>query len=277
MRLDAHQHFWRYDSIKDSWITDEMAVLKRDFLPENLMLELSAHHLDGCIAVQADQSEKETLFLLELAKAYPVIKSVIGWVDLRAKNCAARLEYFSQFTRLCGFRHIVQAEPDDDFMLRADFLRGIGCLKEFGFTYDILIYPKQLGAAIKLIEKYPDQPFVIDHIAKPLIKDKLLTPWEQQIKTIATHPNVYCKVSGLLTEASWHTWLPDDFKPYLDVVFSAFGSEQIMFGSDWPVCLLAGSYQQVIELIEDYTRGFTAEEKENIFGLNAARFYGVKV
>ncbi len=240
------------------------------------MPELAAHGLDGCLAVQADQSEKETLFLLELADSYSPIKGVVGWVDLRAENCAARLGYFSQFARLSGFRHIVQAEPHDDFMLRADFLRGIGCLKEFGFTYDILIYPKQLEAAIKLVEKYPDQPFVVDHIAKPLIKDQVLTPWEQQIKVIATNPNVYCKVSGLITEADWHTWQPDDFKPYLEAVLAAFGTDRIMFGSDWPVCLLAGSYRRVIELIEDYTRGFTSEEKENIFGLNAMRFYGVK-
>lgn len=276
MRLDAHQHFWHYDPVKDGWITDGMSVLKRDFLPEHLMPELAAHGLGGCIAVQADQSEKETLFLLELAEDYPAIRGVVGWADLRNENCAAQLEYFSQFARLCGFRHIVQAEPDDDFMLREDFLRSIGYLTEFHFTYDILIYPRQLGAAIKLVETYPDQPFVIDHIAKPLIKDKVLTPWEQQIKVIATNPNVYCKVSGLITEADWHAWQPDDFKPYLDIVFAAFGIDRIMFGSDWPVCLLAGSYQRVIELIEDYTRGFTAEEKEKTFGLNAMRFYCVK-
>ena len=277
MRLDAHQHFWHYDPVKDSWITDEMSVLKRDFLPEHLMPELAAHGLGGCIAVQADQSEKETLFLLELAESYPVIKGVVGWIDLRHESCLARLDYFTQFSRLRGFRHIVQAELDDNFMLREDFLRGIGYLKSLGFTYDILIYPRQLGAAIKLVEKYPDQPFVIDHIAKPLIKDKILAPWEQQIKAIATNPNVYCKVSGLITEADWHTWRPDDFKPYLDVVFAAFGTDRVMFGSDWPVCLLAGSYRQVIELIEGYTRDFTHEEKEKIFGLNAMRFYGIKV
>jgi L-fuconolactonase len=200
----------------------------------------------------------------------------VGWVDLRAENCAARLEYFSQFARLCGFRHIVQAEPDDDFLLRADFRRGIGRLKEFGFTYDILIYPRQLAAALKLIERYPDQPFVIDHIAKPLIKERRLAPWEQLMREIAAHPHVYCKVSGLITEADWQAWQPGDFKPYLDVVFAAFGSERIMFGSDWPVCLLAGSYRQVVELIEEYTKDFTPEERERIFGLNAQRFYRVK-
>lgn len=277
MRLDAHQHFWHYDPVKDNWITDEMSVLKRDYLPEYLMPELAAHGLGGCIAVQADQSEKESFFLLALAEVCPAIKGVVGWVDLRAESCAAQLDYFSQFPHLCGFRHIVQAEPDDDFMLGEGFLRGIGYLKNLGFTYDILIYPRQLGAAIKLVEKYPDQPFVIDHIAKPLIKDKVLTPWEQQIKAIATCPNVYCKVSGLITEADWRAWRPDDFKPYLDIIFAAFGTDRLMFGSDWPVCLLAGSYRQVIELIEDYTRGFTHEEKEKIFGLNAMQFYGIQV
>src|ERR1051325_3502298 len=201
MRLDAHQHFWRYDPVKDGWITDEMSVLKRDFLPEHLLPELAAHGLGGCIAVQADQSEKETLFLLELAEVYPAVKGVVGWVDLRAESCLARLDYFSQFSRLCGFRHIVQAEPDDSFLLREAFLHGIGYLKNFGFTSDVLISPRQLGAAIKLVEKYPDQAFVIDHIAKPLIRDKSMTPWAEQIQEIATNPNVYCKVSGLITEA----------------------------------------------------------------------------
>jgi L-fuconolactonase len=275
MRIDAHQHFWRFDPSKDAWITDEMAVLKRDFLPQDLLPHLAAHSLDGVIAVQADQSEKETLFLLELSEAYPAIKGVVGWADLRADDLAARLEYFSQFERLCGFRHIVQAEPDD-FLLREDFLRGIARLKEFGFTYDILIYPEQLEAARSLVERFPDQPFVIDHLAKPLIKEQRLDPWQQLMKEIAAHQNVYCKVSGLITEADWQAWQPDDFKPYLDVVCSAFGADRLMFGSDWPVCLLAGSYQQVIELIEDYAKGIAPEEEEKIFGRNAERFYRVK-
>jgi L-fuconolactonase len=275
MRLDAHQHFWRYDPGRDGWITNEMAVLQRDFLPEDLLPQLAAHHLDSSIAVQADQSETETRRLLELAEAYPVSKGVVGWVDLRAPDCAARLEYFSRFERLCGFRHIAQAEPDD-FLARADFLRGIGRLQEFGFTYDILIYPRQLAAALQLVERCPGQPFVIDHLAKPLIKERQLAPWAQLMREIAAHPHVYCKVSGLITEADWRAWQPVDFQPYLDVAFEAFGSNRLMFGSDWPVCLLAGSYRQVVELVEAYTKDFTPEEKDKICGVNAQRFYRVK-
>jgi L-fuconolactonase len=276
MRLDAHQHFWHYDPARDTWITDEMAVLKRDFLPDELRVELEANRVDGSIAVQAAQSEEETRFLLDLASRHPFIKGVIGWVDLCAEDISERLARFSREEKLCGFRHIVQAEPDDRFMLRDDFSRGIAALKEFGFTYDILIYERQLPAAIELVERHPEQRFILDHIAKPRIRERIISPWAERIRAIARHPNVYCKVSGLVTEADWRGWRRDDFRPYLDVVFEAFGPERVMFGSDWPVCLLAASYRQVVELIETYMESLTVEEKAGIFGKNAARVYGVK-
>lgn len=275
MRIDSHQHFWRYNPIRDQWITSEMAVLQRDFLPEHLVPELRISGIDGCIAVQADQSEAETLFLLQMARSSEVIRGMVGWVDLCSENLGDRLEAFSKEPKLRGFRHIVQAEPDDRFMLRAPFLRGIGCLRAFDFTYDILVYPRQLPAAIDLVAKHSDQPFVIDHIGKPEIKAKRNMPWCQHMRELAENTNVYCKVSGLVTEADWQHWQADDFKPYLDVVFESFGIDRIMFGSDWPVCLLAATYAQVVQIVSDYTSYFSASDKENIFGLNAARFYGI--
>jgi L-fuconolactonase len=276
MIIDSHQHFWHYEAARDSWITDEMAVLKRDFLPAELQQELAANGVEGSIAVQAAQSEEETRFLLELAERHPFVKGVVGWCDLRDPGVATRLEYFSRFEKLRGFRHVVQSEPDDDFLLRPDFLRGIRLLKDFHFTYDILIYPKQLPAAIKFVGQFPEQPFVLDHIAKPFIKDRLTEPWAAQVRELAKHPNLYCKVSGLVTEADWQGWRNEHFKAYLDVVFEAFGAQRILYGSDWPVCLLAADYRQVKGILAAYTNNFTSLERASIFALNARRFYKLK-
>jgi L-fuconolactonase len=253
-----------------------MQVLKRDFLPQELALELDANGMDASIAVQADQSERETLFLLGLAERSKRIAGVVGWIDLASSQLDDRLQFFSQFDKLRGFRHIVQAEPDDRFLLRPDFMGGISRLHEFGFTYDILIYPKQLPAAIELASKFPEQRFVVDHMAKPEIKSRNSTSWAAHIRSMAANPNVYCKLSGLVTEGEWQRWTHADFTRYLDVVFEAFGPERLMFGSDWPVCLLAASYRQVKQLIEDYVDRYAAKEKEKIFGVNAIRFYGLE-
>jgi L-fuconolactonase len=281
-RIDAHQHFWKYDPPEFSWVTDNMAVLRRDYLPDELARELAANGMDASIAVQSSQSEKGTSFLLNLAVMHSKIAGVVGWVDLRAPNVRDRLREYSRYEKLRGFRHIVQAEPDDRFLLREDFLRGLACLKEFHFTYDILIYPQQLPAAIELVKRMPEQPFVVDHIAKPLIKAREIDSWARQMRELAAGPNVFCKVSGLVTEADWSHWRAEDFKPYLDVVFEAFGPDRLIFGSDWPVCLIAGTYRQVKQLIEDFlAQRITSEgEKQKIalaiFGETAARFYGIK-
>jgi L-fuconolactonase len=275
-KIDAHQHFWRYDAQRDGWITDKMSLLKRDYLPDELLGELAANEIDGCIAVQADQSERETLFLLDLAARHSAIAGVVGWVDLRSPNLPERLEYFSHFEKVRGFRHIVQAEPDDEFLLREDFRRGIAALRNFGFTYDILIYPKQLPAAIELVKQFPEQHFVIDHMAKPNVKAGQILPWAARMREIATSPNVYCKLSGLVTEADWQHWRADDFRPYFDVVFEVFGPDRLMFGSDWPVCLLACTYRKVKQLVADYTRHFANLDQKKIFGSNAVHFYGLR-
>jgi L-fuconolactonase len=276
MNIDSHQHFWRYDRVRDAWITDAMAVLQRDFLPEHLAAELTANGIDASIAVQADQSETETMFLLGLADKNDCVAGVVGWVDLRSPHIPERLEHFSRFSKLRGFRHIAQAEPDDRFLMGEDFVKGVAQLRSFGFTYDILVYPRQLRAAIELVNRLPEQRFVIDHCAKPEIKAGKTEPWATQMRKIAQHKDVFCKVSGLVTEADWKHWKADDFKPYLDVVFDAFGPDRLMFGSDWPVCLLAATYRQVKKLVEDYVKEYPPAFQEKVFGGNAARFYGLK-
>jgi L-fuconolactonase len=276
MRIDAHQHFWKYDPARDAWITDAMQVLKRDFLPNDLIPEMNACGMDASIAVQADQSEAETLFLLDLAEHSDRIAGVVGWADLRSPQLDERLAFFAKFPKLRGFRHIAQAEANDRFLARADFVHGISRLGEFGFTYDILIYPRQLAAAIELVEKLPLQRFVIDHMAKPEIKAGKREPWAEQMRTIARNANVWCKLSGLVTEADWAGWKPADFTYYLDATFEAFGPERLMFGSDWPVCLVAGNYGRVKELIADYVNRQCAGERAKIFGGNAIQFYGLK-
>lgn len=276
MRIDAHQHFWIYEPSRHSWISDQMSVLKRDFLPGDLLPELAANGFDGSIAVQADQSEEETRFLLDLAEHQPALFGVVGWIDLTAPDIEERLASFLRFEKLCGFRHIVQSEPDDQFMLRADFRRGIRALSGFDFSYDILVYPRHLPAAIELAASLPDQRFVLDHLAKPGIKTRMFEPWAKHIRELASCPNVFCKLSGMVTEADWTVWKPDDFRTYLDVAFECFGTDRLMFGSDWPVCLLAGTYGQVRQIVAEFVGNRSASEQEKIFGANAARFYSLK-
>jgi L-fuconolactonase len=274
MRIDAHQHFWEYNPRRDAWITDEMAVIRRDFLPADLESTLAANGTDGCVAVQADQSLEETRFLLDLAARHRFIQGVVGWVDLRSPQLDETLETLAADRRLRGIRHVAQAEPDD-FLAQDDVVRGIGRLGRFGLTYDILVFERQLPAAIALTSRLPDQPFVLDHLAKPLIKDGRLEPWATQVKELARRPNVCCKISGLVTEADWTNWRPEHLRPYLDVAFEAFGADRVMFGSDWPVCLVAASYDRVVGVIDGYAAALSADERAALFGGIAARFYGL--
>lgn len=276
MIIDAHQHFWHYDPVRHRWITDAMAILKRDFLPADLAPELVTNGVDGCVLVQVEQSECETEFLLRLADRSKKIAGVVGWIDLSSPNIVEKLKQCAQFKKLRGFRHIVQDEPDDRFLLRQEILRGIQALNGFGYTYDILIYPKHLSAALELVSRLPEQKFVIDHLAKPLVRENILEPWASQMRAIAKYPNVYCKVSGLVTEANWRAWTEKDFRPYLDVVCESFGAKRLMFGSDWPVCLLASNYSRVKQLIENFLQNFSSLEREQIFGGTATHFYGLE-
>lgn len=270
--IDAHQHFWQYHPLRHNWINDEMAIIRKDFLPADLAPVLAANAVEGCIAVQADQTEEETDFLLRLSQENDFIKGVVGWVDLRSDKLEDRLAHYAQFKKLKGFRHVLQGEAPE-FMLQPSFLEGIGLLKKHHFTYDILIFPQHLAAAIELVKQFPDQRFVIDHIAKPYIKDKLIDEWKKDIASIARLPNVHCKISGMVTEADMRHWKTTDFTPYLDVVTESFGVERLMYGSDWPVCLCAGFYQQVLGIVQNYFAGFSAAEKQSVFSKNAAAFY----
>lgn len=277
MRFDSHQHFWKYDPNPkvSGWITDEMRVLKRDFYPQDLKPLLIENKINGCVAIQVEQSEEETIFLLNLADEENIIKGVVGWIDLRSADIVNRLKHFSQFEKLKGFRHIVQAEPDNEFLLRKDFCNGIKALKDFNFTYDILIYPQHLEAALKFVNLFPDQRFVIDHMAKPLIKKGELEGWQKEMRELASFENVFCKVSGMVTEGNWSSWKEADFKPYLDSVFEFFGTSRVMYGSDWPVCLLAASYKSQLGIIENYLASFSEPEKSDVMGGNAQRFYNL--
>lgn len=275
MRIDAHQHFWKFDPARDAWITDNMQIIRRDFLPADLKPLLVQNNINGCVAVQADQSETETDFLVQLAAENDVIKGVVGWIDLRAANVKERVEHYSQFKIVKGFRHILQGEAQRDLMLQPDFKNGIAALQSFNFTYDILIYPDQLPYAKQLAALFPEQKFVVDHLAKPYIKFKKIEQWKNDLKAIAQHQNVYCKLSGMTTEADWQQWQNEDLKPYIDVAVEAFGANRILFGSDWPVCLLAAGYKETVGIAQHYFSSFSRDEQNKVFGQNAVDFYNL--
>ena len=272
MKLDAHQHFWRYSATEYPWIPSGSA-LQRDWLPEDLAALQSPLGFEGSIAVQARQTLEETRWLLALADKHPRIKGVVGWVDLRSPGLPDQLKEFAAHPKFVGVRHVVQDEPDDRFMLGAEFLRGLGQLQPFGLAYDLLIFPKQLSAACEVVARFPEQRLVLDHIAKPAIKARQLEPWAAQIRELAQHPNVFCKLSGLVTEADHQHWREDDLLSYLDVVAEAFGPGRLMIGSDWPVCLLAASYERTMDVVLNWARNFSRTEQVEIFGGNCARFY----
>lgn len=277
LKIDAHQHFWKYDPQRFGWINEHMQVLKQDYLPPDLKQEMRKTGFDGCVAVQASQSEAETDFLLELGEQYDYIKGVVGWIDLCDYNVRRRLAHYAQFPKLCGIRHIVQDEADDYFLLKPDFMRGVKMLPDFDLSYDILIFEKHLPATLQFVSYMPECRLVVDHIAKPKIAAGELSPWEENMRSLARYPNVSCKLSGMLTEADWKNWKPGDFKPYLDVVFEAFGPDKLMIGSDWPVCRLAGEYEEVIALVENYMEHFSEEDKVKVFGQNAIDFYNLNI
>lgn len=272
--IDTHVHFWKFDKKRDAWITNDMKVLRDNFYPEHFNMIAHRNHVDGLVAVQADQSELETHFLVELAKTHPIIKGVVGWIDLRSPGFLERLDYFSQYPIIKGWRHIVQGEPDG-FLLDHVFQSSVKTLGERNYTYDILVYHHQLKDVLPFVEALPDQKLVIDHCAKPDIANGVINEWAKNMLEIARHPNVYCKLSGLFTEAKWKNWTAADFYPYLDVVFKAFGTDRLLYGSDWPVILLSGIYVQWKSLLEKYMEHFKAEDKEKIFRTNAIDFYSL--
>lgn len=276
MRIDSHQHFWRYSPREHVWMNEQMGALKRDYLPVDLEPLLKESRFDGSVVVQARQNLEETEWLLDLANRYEFIRGVVGWVDLRSEELEGQLDRFAPHPKLKGVRHVVHDEPDDQFMLGADFRHGIGRLADYGLTYDLLLFPKHLPVASRLVDEFPDQPFVVDHISKPPIARGDLSPWREDIQSLAEFPNVYCKLSGMVTEAEWQAWQPSDFEPYLDVVFEAFGPERLMIGSDWPVCKLAGEHSAVMEIVTNYLKRLSPTEQAGVLGENCARFYGLR-
>ena len=276
MRIDSHQHFWRYSPAEYGWMDDRMTRIRRDFLPEDLAPLLAACGLDGAVAVQARSSLEETRFLLELAREHDCVKGVVGWADLCALDLDAVLDELCQEPLLRGLRHVVQDEPDDDFLRREDFQRGVRKLAGRGLVYDILIYPRQLDAAVAFAAALPDQPFVLDHLAKPDIAGARSDNWQGGFRGLAAMDHVLCKVSGMVTEPKWNAWQPDDLRAYMDEALDAFGIDRLMFGSDWPVALLAADgYQDVYQLVADWAAQLSEDEQAKLFGGKAARFYGL--
>lgn len=276
MRIDSHQHFWRYDATDYPWIGANMQRIAADFLPPDLEPHLKACGLDGTIAVQARSNLDETRFLVDLAKNHDSVKAVVGWADLLASDLDAVLDELCEIPELRGLRHVVQDEPDDQFLLRNDFQDGVRKLADRNLVYDILIYPRQLDAAVSFVAALPDQPFVLDHLAKPDIANHDKDAWELGFEGMAQFEQVSCKVSGMVTEAKWNEWKPDDFRHYMDAALEAFGPDRLMFGSDWPVCLLAASdYENVYQLVADWANALSDDEQNKLFGENAARIYGI--
>ena len=273
MHIDAHQHFWRYDPREYDWIDDSMANLRHDFLPDGLKPQMEQAGFQGCVTVQARQTLEETRWLLELAAAAPFVLGVVGWVDLQSPQVHSQLEAFAKNPKLVGVRHVVQGEPDDRFLLRPEFLRGISVLEEFDLAYDILIYTRHLPVAAEFVRHFPGQRFVLDHLAKPPIKSGSLQPWAHGLRELAAFPNVWCKLSGLVTEADWQQWKPEQLAPYIDVAFDCFGPERLMIGSDWPVCTVAASYTRAMDVVKNYLSGQPAQVQAAVLGGNAQRFW----
>ena len=280
MKIDSHQHFWAYSAVEYPWIGAGMERLARDYLPADLEAVATPEGVAGSVAVQARQSLAESRWLLDLARRHPFIRGVVGWVDLRSDHVAHDLATLAPHEAFVGVRHIVQDEPDPRFLLGEAFVRGLRQLHQFGLTYDLLLYPQQLSAAVELVGLLPEQPFVLDHLAKPRLKPPIKTSdrdqWRRDIEALARHRNVCCKLSGLVTEAAWRQWQPADFRPFLDVALTAFGPERLMFGSDWPVCLLSGDYAEVAGIVEDFIATLAPDERNQIWGGTATRFYGLK-
>ncbi len=273
MKIDAHHHFWTYSPKEYGWIDDTMKVIRRDFGPPDLEKEIQTAGIDGVVSVQARQTLQENRFLLDFARRYDFIRGVVGWVPLTEPGVQGALEEFAGQKKAKGVRHIVQDEPDDRYILRDDFNRGVALLKDLGLVYDILIFERHLPQTLQFVDRHPDQVFVLDHIAKPRIKDGYLSPWQTNIVQLAHRPNIYCKLSGMVTEADHQNWTERELVPYIDTVLSAFGPKRVMFGSDWPVCLLACPYQRWVEIVRKHIGTLSEAEQERVLGGTAIEVY----
>ena len=275
LRLDSHQHFWRFNPVEYGWIDDSMSTLRRDFLPEDLAPLAAAQQIDGAVAVQARQTLEETDWLLALAQQHPsLVRGVVGWAPIASKGFPHILRRLCSNSTLRGLRHIVQAEPDG-FLLQPNFQRGIAALRDTGLVYDILITARQLPEAITFVDMHPQQAFVLDHIAKPDLRTLALEPWAAQIRDLARRPNVYCKLSGMVTEADWHNWTPTQIQPFYETVLEAFTPQRLMAGSDWPVCTVAASYERWWQTARSWIASLSETEQADILGVTAASVYKI--
>ena len=275
-KIDGHHHLWRYSAAEYGWIDESMAVLKRNFLSTDLVAVMKGAGVDGAVAVQARQTLEETQWLLELADECDGIRGVVGWAPIAEKSLPRALEEFAGQPKLKGLRHIIQAERDESYILRDDFNSGIRTLEGSGLIYDILIYERHLPQTIEFVDRHPNQPFVLDHVAKPRIRQGVMEPWASRVRDLARRQNVWCKVSGMVTEADWRNWNIETLRPYLDVVVEAFGPERLMVGSDWPVCLVAAQYGRWFDVLHEYFEGFSRSEQDNVFGETAIEVYQLR-
>lgn len=273
MIIDTHHHFWNYNPVDFDWIDDDMGSIRKSFLPKNLKETISGTDVQGVVSVQARQCLEETDWLLKMAQAHDFIKGIVGWLPLASEHIHKVLEQYSGSPWLKGVRHVVQGEPDPEFILGKDFNRGISALKNYGLVYDILIFEHQLPNTIRFVDQHPQQQFVVDHIAKPKIKKNETEPWARNMKELARRDNVSCKISGMVTEADYKSWTEEQLRPYFEVVLDAFGPSRLMYGSDWPVCLVATSYSDWLNLVKDLLSGLSPDEQEQIFSKNARHFY----
>lgn len=274
LQVDTHQHFWTYDPDRYAWIDDRMTALRRDFLPPDARREMDAARVGACVAVQAQQTLDETASLLALSDQFPFIIGVVGWVDLQAPDVDAQLAGVADHPRLVGVRHVVQDEPDG-FLERPAFRRGLARLERLDLTYDLLVYARQLPGAVAVARAFPRQRFVLDHLGKPDVRGGEYQAWRGELNQLAALPNVCCKLSGLVTEADWHTWTPAQLRPYLDAALDAFGPDRLMIGSDWPVCTLAAGYKDVIDLARDAIGEYSVAEQERMLGGTACEFWNI--
>ena len=276
-RVDAHQHFWIYNQEEYKWIDESMVKLQRDFLPSHIDKELKRNGIDFCVSVQARQTLQETKWLLELAQNNSFIKGIVGWVDLKSNSVEKDLEQFAAYKNFKGVRHVLQDEDDDRYMLQPDFKQGLRKLEKYGLTYDILIYPRQIKYACALVSELPQQKFIVDHMAKPLIKEGKIEAWKKDMQELAKADNVFCKLSGMVTEANWNNWKQEDFVPYMETLLEIFGPNRLLFGSDWPVCTVSAKYEQVLGIVTNFISFLSPVEQAHIMGQNAIDFYNLEV
>lgn len=276
MRIDSHQHFWQFNSTKHFWIDESMQAIRKSFSPNDLQKEIVSVGIEGTIAVQADETEKENSYLLNLSDENDFVKAIVGWIDLKALDAIERMQYWKKYEKIKGFRCIMQGQEDSSYLTNKDFLENIKKLAPYGYTYDLLVYHHQFPSLIKFVEKLPDNRLILDHLGKPDIKNKNIKDWKANLKILAQHPSIYCKLSGMITEADYGRWTYEDLKPYLEAAAEYFGVDRICFGTDWPVCLLAGSYTQVYEIIDKFSNQLSTDEKNKLLGLNSMKFYTIK-